>query len=92
MQSILEQLFNGDIYPSEQIKIKLAGYQEARKVAIQAHDAFEEKLSQQMKQELDEWFSKEADVSGYYSTQTFMDGFKLGARLMLEIMEVGKDD
>lgn len=92
MQRILEQIFNGDIYPSEQTKIKLAGYQEARKIAIQAHDAFEGKLCQTMKEELDDWFSKEADVSGYYSTQTFIDGFKLGARLMLEILEVGDDD
>lgn len=33
MQSILERLFNGDIYPSEQTRVKLIGYQEARKAA-----------------------------------------------------------
>ena len=44
-----------------------------------------------MKKELDELFSKDSDANVLYSVQYFVDGFKLGARLMLEILEVGKD-
>ncbi|WP_413927234.1 DUF6809 family protein [Clostridioides sp. ES-S-0123-01] len=45
-----------------------------------------------MKAELDEFLSKDSDATSMYATQSFIDGFKLGAKLMLEILEVGDDD
>ncbi|OPX42258.1 hypothetical protein CLHUN_39090 [Ruminiclostridium hungatei] len=45
-----------------------------------------------MKAELDEYLSKESDVTAYHMEQAFSDGFRLGAQLMLEVLEVGKHD
>lgn len=87
MQNILEQLFNGELYPGENVKVTLDGYQDAKKEAMQAYNKFVEKLCPEMKKEMDEWFSKESDASAFHDTQIFIDGFKLGARMMLEIME-----
>lgn len=92
MQRILEQLFNGEIYPSERIVVSTPEYKEAQRVAIQAHDAFEKKLCDAMRKELDEVYSKDSTVRSFYDEQYFVEGFRLGARLMLEILEVGKDD
>lgn len=92
MQRILEQLFNGEICPNERTRISSGEYETVRNTAIQAHDVFEDKLSAELKKELDEVFSKDSAVNSLYNVQYFADGFKLGARLMLEILEVRTDD
>lgn len=86
MQQLLEQLYNGEIYPNEQHKIRVNGYKEAKNVAFEAHEAFEEKLCQPMKEELDDFIGKQMEVSCLEDTQAFIDGFRLGAKLILEIV------
>lgn len=85
MQKTIEKLYNGEIYPAEQLRVRVDGYEEARKNAGQAHDEFESKLCQPMKDELDEFLAKHMGASCFEDTQAFVDGFKLGARLMTEI-------
>lgn len=86
MQKIIEQLYGGESFLNEHQNVKIAGYKEAKNIAFEAHEVFESKLSQAMKVELDEFLSKQADVDSFEQTQTFIDGFKLGARLMSEIL------
>lgn len=86
MQKIIEMLYDGEIFPNEQLKVRIAGYKEAKEIAFEAHEIFESKLCQAMKDELDEFLSKQFDVTGIEQTQIFIDGFKLGARLMSEIL------
>ena len=43
MQKIIEKLYNGEIYPAEQLDVRVEGYEEARRNAGQAHDEFESK-------------------------------------------------
>lgn len=85
MQKIIEQLYKGELYPSEQLDIKSEEYKEARKAAYQAYEEFEGKLCQTMKGELDELWGKHMESSYYEDTRTFVNGFKLGARMMAEI-------
>lgn len=92
MQSVIKQIYSGDLCPAERSKVCIAEFYTAKNAAVQAHDAFEEKLCQSMKEELDEYLSKESDVTAYHMEQVFSDGFRLGAQLMLEVLEVGKDD
>lgn len=91
VQKIIEQLYKGELYPSEQLDIKSKEYKEARKAAYQAHEEFEGKLCQEMKDELDEFLAKHMESSCYEDTQTFVNGFKLGARLMAEIFWEDKE-
>lgn len=92
MKSVIKQLYNGDLCLSERTTTCVSEFRTARDIAVQAHDAFEDKLCQPMKQELDEYLSKESDVTSYHTEQAFVDGFKVGAQLMIEILEVGKRD
>lgn len=85
MQKTIEQIYNGEIYPSEQMHVRMEGYEEARQIAVQSHNEFEEKLGKAMKDELDEMIAKHLDASCFEETQTFVNGFKLGAKLMAEI-------
>lgn len=86
MQKIIEQLYDGESFLNERLNVKIAGYKEAKDIAFEAHEVFEDKLNQAMKIELDEFLSKQADVTSFEQTQTFIDGFKLGARIMSEIL------
>lgn len=85
MQQIIEKLYNGEIYPAEQLNVRVNGYEDVRKIAGQAHDEFESKLCQTMKDELDEMMMRHMHESILEDTQAFVDGFKLGARMMAEI-------
>lgn len=92
MRSIIKQIYNGDLCLSERTTACVSEFRTARDIAVQAHDVFEDKLCQSMKQEFDEYLSKESDVTSYHIEQAFVDGFKVGTQLMLEILEVGTDD
>lgn len=92
MQGVIEQIYDGELCPSERPQRRTKAFHAMRETAISAHDTFEEKLCQPMKEELDEYLSKESDVNAYHTKQAFVDGFRLGAQLMLEILEAGKDD
>lgn len=92
MRSIIKQIYNGDLDLCERGAACVSEFRATRDIAVQAHNAFEDKLCQQMKQEFDEYLSKESDVSAYHIEQAFTDGFKVGAQMMLEILEVGRDD
>lgn len=92
MKSIIKQIYSGDLYLSERVEACVSEFRAVRDVAVQAHNAFEDKLCQPMKQEFDEYLSKESDVTAYHIEQAFTDGFKVGAQMMLEILEVGKND
>lgn len=92
MQSVIKQIYSGELCPAERSKVCIAEFCTAKNAAVLAHDAFEEKLCQSMKEELDEYLSKESDVTAYHMEQAFSYGFRLGAQLILEVLEVRKDD
>lgn len=57
MQETIEKLYRGYLYPAELLKVRAKGYQEAKNIAFTAHEEFEIKLCQAMKDELDEFMS-----------------------------------
>lgn len=91
MKSVIGQIYVGDLCPSERTISCVSEFRTARDVAVQAHDSFEDKLCQPMKQELDEYLSKESDVTAYHIEQAFADGFKVGAQMILEVLEMDRD-
>ena len=91
MKSIIRQIYGGDLCLSERTVACISEFRTARDIAVQAHDSFEDKLCQPMKQEFDEYLSKESDVTAYHIEQAFADGFKVGAQMILEVLEVGGD-
>lgn len=49
MKSIIKQIYNDDLCISERAKACISEFRTARDIAVQAHDAFEDKLCQPMK-------------------------------------------
>ena len=84
---ILEELWYGNIEPTEYDTCPCAEYKEA----LQLISRNEEKLQATMTDEQKELFEKYTDCVRENQVITdcliFQNGFKLGARMMLEVME-----
>ena len=52
MQSIIAQIYGGELCPGERSKICVAKFYEEKEIAVKVHNAFEDKLSETMKREL----------------------------------------
>ena len=84
---ILEEFWYGNIEPTE---YDTSSYKEYKKL-LELICRNEEKLKATMTNEQKELFEKYADCVREHQTNTdcliFQNGFKLGARMMLEVME-----
>ena len=84
---ILEQLWYGNIEPTEYDASPCKEYKEV----LQLMNRNEERLRATMTDEQTELFSRYTDCVREFQTMTecllFQNSFKLGARIMLEVME-----
>lgn len=83
MQTILEQLYNGEIFPAEQYSPRGEEY---RKIYQEHYDHYENfiELLSKLNPPLDERFieimDEQLDVIPYDFSEMFIDGFRLGQR------------
>ena len=85
MKSILQQLYDGEIAPSEQFKPYLEEYNEKWNKICKAESAFIEKLTEQQEKEFDNLMEEHVLLMPLELAQVFTDGFKLGAQIMCEV-------
>lgn len=90
MQTILEQLYAGDIYPAEQYLPLMERYKEQRKKQYQNYEDFVQELDK-LEEPLGKRFiaimDEQLDTVPLEFTEMFIDGFRLGARMMIEVFE-----
>lgn len=88
MRNILEQLYNGEIFPAEQFRNK---EQEDRKSYSEENSCYEEFIEILRKQEppldkmFDEVMNEQIDEIQNEYSGIFISGFRLGARIMVEV-------
>ncbi|HJC23705.1 MAG TPA: hypothetical protein H9761_08385 [Candidatus Eisenbergiella merdavium] len=87
MESILQQLYEGKISPAEQYRPRTEEHREAVERILKSRGEFARALKE-TDQALYEKFLRimEEDDLSFETGEMFIDGFKLGARMMLEIM------
>lgn len=89
MKSILRQLYDGELYPAEQLCSQLEEYREKRGHYSSNYDNFLQKLSS-MNPQLGEQFSQimeeQMELIPYEGSELFINGFRMGAKMMLEIL------
>lgn len=85
MNSIIEDLYNGDLCPCEQFKPILRRYREKREESFQGYEAFCEKLDKENVKEFEEIMEKHLELVSLEMEQVFSDGFKLGVKMMCEV-------
>lgn len=90
MNNILEQLYNGEIYPSENIVPSNPQYRPLTLKISDEREALQSKLNAEDSERLEALGEMYVETSSMYGYENFLCGFKLGAFLMLEILK-GED-
>lgn len=85
MNSILKQLYDGDISPAEQFRPCLEEYAAKWDKIRKAESVFTEKLTKQQEQEYDKLMDAHSRLMPLEMSQVYADGFKMGARIMCEV-------
>lgn len=87
MNKILEQLYNGEIYPSENIVPTNPEYRPLTRKISDEREALQTKLNAEDSERLEALGEMYIETSAMYGYENFLCGFKLGALLMLEILK-----
>ena len=83
---ILEDLWNGDITPSERVIRTGSQYAQLQKQLVAAEEDFRKELSPEGKAAYDTFCRKLAELSEISECDCFIRGVRVGARLLLDIV------
>lgn len=89
-KSILQQLFDGEICPSENIYPDTPEYNEAKKSLSEEKELLLDTLSGETLERFKKIDDLHYDISGMYGYECFAHGFTIGTLIMLEVMK-GKE-
>ncbi|MEE0421316.1 MAG: hypothetical protein UDG86_14870 [Lachnospiraceae bacterium] len=91
MKSIIEELYNGDLYPGERYKSIHRRYYQNKEEAFRGYEAFSKKLDEERAEEFKAIMDRHLEVLTLEMEKNFSDGFRLGVRLMCEVfMQEGR--
>ena len=83
---ILDELWNGNITPSERVIRTGSQYAQLQKQLVAAEDDFRKELSLEGKAAYDTFCRKQAELSEISECDCFIRGVRIGARLLLDIV------
>ena len=85
MKSILEQLYNGEMYPYSTFKTTIEQFKVDRDKAFETYSLFLEKLPEDLKDDFVKLIDAHLDLLPFELEQNFIDGFRIGVRMMSEV-------
>ncbi len=85
-ETLLKQLYNGEIYPGETINCKDPEYWELSKKISEKTEYFKKTLSREDRSRLEQLDDMIHDRSSAYSYENFSYGFRLGVGPMIEVL------
>ena len=83
---ILEDLYLGDVRPNERSFKRNSQYAKALDEVVKAGDALTDTLSEGQKAQFEEYMSAQRDVTVLTDCETFCYAFKLGAKIMMDVL------
>ena len=86
MKSILEELYDGNIYPDELIISKDPEYHPINQKISDTLEMWKKKLSEDDYKQLEAFMDLRCESSSMEASASFMYGFKLGAVIMIEVL------
>lgn len=87
MEKVLKDLYNGEIYPAEQYQLATPEYKAAQKKQLLLYEAFLEKLDKPLVREFEHILDAQLDTLSLELSAMFIDGFRLGAKMMIEVLK-----
>lgn len=85
-KSLLQRLYDGEVFPAEQILPKTRSYREIARKLGQEREYIRERLSQGDRERFDAMESLSLELADIYGHEEFSYGFRLGAALMIEVL------
>lgn len=85
MGKLLEQLYAGDLAPADRTVQGNARYDMLCSRSLKKIESFSERLDADMRREFDEIMEQCLELTYIEKTQTFSDGFRIGAGIMYEV-------
>ena len=83
---ILEELYLGDVRPSERNGKRNAQYRKALDDAIKADDAFRPTLTEEQKKLFEVLLDAQRELSILTDAEIFIYSFRLGAKIMMDVL------
>ena len=85
MSNVLDQLYKGNLYPYSRTKTTIEELKKNKDKALKEYTNFHEKLPGDLKEEFEKLMDDHFDVLAGDLEQNFIDGFRIGVRLMIEV-------
>ena len=82
MQNTIEDLFYGNIHPSEELRPGMAGY---RDKGEEGYELLKDQLNEEQRKLFDTILNQSVGDMSYEVAQAFVEGFRLAVRLMTEV-------
>ena len=83
---VLEDLYLGDIHPSERSFKKDSQYARALNDVVKAGDAFIGSLTEKQKEQFEAYMTAQREVNVLTDCETFCYAFRLGAKIMMDVL------
>lgn len=87
---VLEDLYLGDIRPSDRSFKRNSQYAKALDDVVKAGDALTEGLTDKQKELFEDYMTAQREVNVLTDCETFCMAFKLGAKIMLDVLSDGQ--
>lgn len=91
MSKILQDLYEGRIYPSEQYSPTTEHHKKIRKEYQKHYNDFKSKLDDTLAEEFENILDEKFDAITIELSEMFTYGFKIGAKMMIEILQENKE-
>ena len=83
---VLEDLYMGDIRPSERNFKKGSQYAKALNDAVKAGDTLIGSLTEKQKEQFEAYMTAQREVNVLTDCETFCYAFRLGAKIMMDVL------
>ena len=90
MQNIILELYQGNISPEEHYRPKIDEHRKILQERSERCDSFMEKLPEELHLEFIQIYDERSDTLPFELGETFVDGFRLGAQMMLDVLLGGE--
>ncbi len=86
---ILEDLYLGDVRPSERSFRRNSQYAKALDDLVKAGDVLTDTLTEKQKEVFEEYMSAQREVNVLTDCETFIYAFRLAAKIMIDVLTNG---
>ena len=87
---ILEDLYLGDVHPSERSFKRNSQYAKALDELVKAGDALTDTLTEKQKEMFEDYMTAQREVNVLTDCETFIYAFRLAAKIMTDVLTDGQ--